>query len=231
MCEAKQQIILVSGGSSQLNLFADYLSQSLGCRVTIQPPDAEAPPIANRQTILLLDADCMDVNAMQSWHPEQSTADFSSLAAFNVQDEEQAYTLATGLQLRGIFYRQSSLEMICKGIETLWAGHFWMSRPLMSRLVETYHRHHRSTYRPICGLTTRELQILGLLSAGANNHEIAQRLFISLHTVKSHLYNVFKKIEVRNRIEAVNWARQNLGTPPPAELVTGRHEISREFLS
>lgn len=102
MSESKRHIILVSGGSSQLNLFADYLSQHLGCRVTIEPPDANTLPLTNDQAILLLDADCMNLTAMQSWLPEQDSASYAPFAAFNVKDEEQAYALVTGLQLRGI---------------------------------------------------------------------------------------------------------------------------------
>jgi ATP/maltotriose-dependent transcriptional regulator MalT len=42
---------------------------------------------------------------------------------------------------------------------------------------------------------------------GASNTEIADSLFVSEHTVKSHLYNVFKKLNVKNRLQAVSWAR------------------------
>lgn len=231
MGQDKCLIVLVSATSSQLKLFVDYLSKSLDSRVITRPPDIVAIPPLNHQDVILLDAEHMDMPSMQAWHPETGANGHTTLAAINVMDEEHAYSLVTGLQLRGIFYRHNSLEMICKGIETLQSGQLWMSRSLMGRMVETCHRQQRSTYRPICGLTTRELQILGLLSAGDSNQEIAQRLFISLHTVKSHLYNIFKKIEVRNRIEAVNWAHQHLGTPPPVDLVAKRSETSWEPLT
>ncbi|MEA7595362.1 LuxR C-terminal-related transcriptional regulator, partial [Salmonella enterica subsp. enterica serovar Virginia] len=43
---------------------------------------------------------------------------------------------------------------------------------------------------------------------GASNNEIARSLFISENTVKTHLYNLFKKIAVKNRTQAVSWANQ-----------------------
>lgn len=215
-----QAIVLVSETSPQIKLFIEYLSHSLGFKVMIQSPSVRTPSTCSKQSILLLDADCMDLATMQSWYLESELTNVTNLAAFNVKNEEQGYALVSGLQLRGIFYQSSSLELFCKGIETLCSGQLWMSRSLMSRLVEVSYQQQRCTYRPICGLSNRELQILEFLSAGASNHEIAQGLFISLHTVKSHLYNIFRKIDVNNRVEAVNWTRQHLGTPPPLEKIT-----------
>jgi LuxR family maltose regulon positive regulatory protein len=63
-------------------------------------------------------------------------------------------------------------------------------------------------------LTDREMQVLGCLSEGLSNAEIAQRLFISLPTVKSHTRNIYGKLGVHNRKEAVFRARE-LGILPP----------------
>jgi LuxR family transcriptional regulator of csgAB operon len=59
-------------------------------------------------------------------------------------------------------------------------------------------------------LTKREVEILSTIAEGATNDEIADRFFISPHTVKSHLYNIYKKIGLSNRLQAALWARRNL---------------------
>jgi LuxR family transcriptional regulator of csgAB operon len=59
-------------------------------------------------------------------------------------------------------------------------------------------------------LTPREMEILGVLASGAKNEEIADKLFISPHTVKTHLYAIYRKINVSNRLQAVLWASKNL---------------------
>ena len=57
-------------------------------------------------------------------------------------------------------------------------------------------------------LSKRELEILGLLAEGHSNQEIASKLFISLSTVKTHLQNLFEKLEVKRRTQAVEKARR-----------------------
>ena len=56
-------------------------------------------------------------------------------------------------------------------------------------------------------LTKREKSVIHLLAQGASNRDIAERLNISDHTVKTHLYSAFKKTSSRNRVELANWAQ------------------------
>ena len=62
-------------------------------------------------------------------------------------------------------------------------------------------------------LSKRELEILGLLAQGYSNQEIAAKLFISLSTVKTHIQNLFEKLAVKRRIQAVEKAK-NLSLIP-----------------
>ncbi len=61
-----------------------------------------------------------------------------------------------------------------------------------------------------CPLTWRELQLLMLMTEGLRNREIANRIGISSHTVRTHLYNSFGKIEARNRVEASSWIESHI---------------------
>ena len=56
-------------------------------------------------------------------------------------------------------------------------------------------------------LSRRELEILGLLAQGHSNQEIATKLFVSVSTVKTHIQNLFEKLEVKRRIQAVEKAK------------------------
>ena len=65
------------------------------------------------------------------------------------------------------------------------------------------------------GLTTREAEVLALLASGLSNSEIAQRLFVSHATVKTHINRIFAKTGARNRAQAVRYAYQT-GLASPA---------------
>ena len=58
-------------------------------------------------------------------------------------------------------------------------------------------------------LTPRELEVLGLIARGRSNSEIGQDLFLSEGTVKTHVTRVLRKLEVRDRVQAVIAAYEN----------------------
>jgi two-component system, NarL family, response regulator LiaR len=63
------------------------------------------------------------------------------------------------------------------------------------------------------GLSKRELEVLQLMSEGLSNQEIALRLFVSLNTVKTHSSNLFDKMEVKRRTQAIEKAKRLLIIP------------------
>jgi len=58
------------------------------------------------------------------------------------------------------------------------------------------------------GISEREYEILHLVTQGYTNQQIAEQLFISLSTVKSHLQNTYQKLDVKNRTQAIQKAKQ-----------------------
>jgi DNA-binding NarL/FixJ family response regulator len=65
------------------------------------------------------------------------------------------------------------------------------------------------SHERLCGLTRRELEILKLVAEGHSNAALARMLWITEQTVKFHLSNVYRKLEVTNRTEASRWAQVN----------------------
>lgn len=132
-----------------------------------------------------------------------------SIALFNLQKGSKIERKAFNRGIRGFFYRDDSLMQTLKGVKSLLNGEIWMARDILVEValqgrVKARASHDKSA------LSHREAEILALLSVGSSNDEIAEKLFISPNTVKTHLYRVFRKIKVPNRFQAALWAAKNL---------------------
>jgi LuxR family transcriptional regulator, positive regulator of biofilm formation len=112
--------------------------------------------------------------------------------------------------VRGFFYVDDPPEQIQKGVLALFGGELWVSREIMSQCILDEKGREKPYFKNTHGLTSREVEILSLIAIGATNEEIAEKLFISVNTVKTHVYNLFHKIKVPNRLQAAIWAAKNL---------------------
>ncbi|GLT16310.1 helix-turn-helix transcriptional regulator [Vibrio zhanjiangensis] len=113
--------------------------------------------------------------------------------------------------IKALFYRHESIESIARGCEEVINSQNWLPRKVAAQLLH-YYRHVilSQTSPATVDLTSREIQILRCLKTGASNIQIADDLFISEFTVKSHLYQIFKKLSVKNRVQAIAWANQHM---------------------
>jgi LuxR family maltose regulon positive regulatory protein len=99
--------------------------------------------------------------------------------------------------------RAHATAQINEYTEMLMAAYFREEAERSALLINT--RPGDALLKP---LSERELEVLSLVAAGKSNHEIAAKLVISIGTVKRHTVNIFTKLDVRNRTEAVAKARQ-----------------------
>lgn len=111
--------------------------------------------------------------------------------------------------VRGFFYENESLGLLIKGVKLLFDGEIWLSRDILVEAVING-KSKATAAQSQAGLSPREIEILALIAAGADNKTIGTKLFISENTVKTHLYNIFKKINVPNRLQAALWAVNHL---------------------
>ncbi len=109
----------------------------------------------------------------------------------------------------GVFFAGDDMNVVAKGMKKVLEGELWLSRKLTNELIVSYRNKDAIVAKSTANLTTREKEIMQLLVLGASNFQIAETLFVSENTVKTHLYNVFKKINVKNRMQAFMWAKNN----------------------
>ncbi|MEM9403998.1 MAG: LuxR C-terminal-related transcriptional regulator [Pseudomonadota bacterium] len=84
----------------------------------------------------------------------------------------------------------------------IWVGHRLTGRPPAPRLPV-----NRDALAGL-GISRKEHAVLELLAKGYSNREIAERLFVSTNTIKSHVASLYRKLEVSRRTQAVNRARE-----------------------
>lgn len=127
----------------------------------------------------------------------------------NTPDDYPYREIENWPHINGVFYATEDQEHVVSGLQGILRGECYFSQKLASYLI-THSGNYRYNSTESTLLTHREKEILNKLRIGASNNEIARSLFISENTVKTHLYNLFKKIAVKNRTQAVSWANDNL---------------------
>jgi len=132
------------------------------------------------------------------------------IAIFNLQYGTGVEKIALGKHITGFFYKNDNLNMVLKGIEKILRGDIWISRDILTEFAFSNIKQKLYFIQKNTNLTQREIEILRLLSIGVTNEEIAEKTFITLNTVKTHLYNIYKKINVKNRLQAIFWADKNI---------------------
>jgi DNA-binding NarL/FixJ family response regulator len=210
-----ETIYLIGASASQNSLLAECIQNELGVNCL---PNNDTACLTrkgdgnNQRNLLLLDCQGKDgkhiLAELKSFKSKNSSG--YRIALFNLYDHlgnEEEYVWE-GAQ--GLFYLQDPLEHLLKGIRRLLRGELWLSRTVMSKCIRHGNSGVGSSEKKKAFLTKRQLEVLALVAVGYSNAEIARRLYLSDHTVKTHIYNIFKKINVPNRMQASLWAAKNL---------------------
>ncbi|WP_413285731.1 response regulator transcription factor [Vibrio sp. MA40-2] len=114
-------------------------------------------------------------------------------------------------RLKGYFLLGVSNRNFLSGVEAILSGKNQLPKNISSQLIEYYQSLIVRFNQPYSTeLTQREIVVLEYLRSGLSNNKLADELFISEHTVKSHLYKIFKKLSVSNRTQAIAWAHRYL---------------------
>jgi DNA-binding NarL/FixJ family response regulator len=112
----------------------------------------------------------------------------------------------------GCIYEDSSLDDLRTAIDEVRAQGTFCSRDMLQVVFSQFARmareHHLRKWVESEDLTSREIEILQLISAHLGNKQIAKRLSISLYTVKNHVHNILEKLKLSTRFEAVDYARK-----------------------
>jgi DNA-binding NarL/FixJ family response regulator len=113
----------------------------------------------------------------------------------------------------GFLLKDAPADELAGAIRTVAAGDSLLAPSVTRQVIDAFARRQVGVRRPadpaLARLTPRELQVLGLLSRGLSNADIAARLVVSEATSKTHVSHVLNKLGLRDRIQAVIFAYEN----------------------
>jgi len=132
------------------------------------------------------------------------------ITLFNLKTRSGVEQKALGQQIKGFFYKDDSLSLFIRGVKSVLSGDIWVARDILLDCAFNGFKRKIFYIQERTNLTGREIEILQMVSMGIKNEEIAEKMFIAPNTVKTHLYNIYKKINVKNRLQAALWAAKNL---------------------
>jgi LuxR family transcriptional regulator of csgAB operon len=212
MHQEEKRIYIVGQHRLQNEMMASFIGNSTGVDCRVEDDICKVPP-GKRNGLELILFDCSDQGAdalLSGLRSEKKFTVNRLLALFNVREamEIEKETLALGV--RGFFYDHDGSATLLKGVDVIFDNQLWLSRKKFTEVLERGFEGPTERKKISGGLTARETEILKALALGIPNEMIAKELCISPHTVKTHIYHIFRKISVKNRIQAARWAMNHL---------------------
>jgi LuxR family transcriptional regulator of csgAB operon len=208
---ASRGFVIVGQSSMQNTLLANMLERHLGGRCEVISVEATRAGKFGNGTITLVDSAAIPPAGMEAVLGMLSgVAATHSIAVFNADEGVPADQLLHWPKLKGFFPRSTSEDQLIKGLKAILNGENWLPRKMLANYLELSRRTGQVRLGESVELTRMEKETLQVMVGGASNVDIATALNLSPHTVKTHLYNLFRKIRVRNRVQAVSWALTNL---------------------
>lgn len=211
---SEQHVYIVSDQQLQNALLAEFLNkQDMSASAIRNAAEVTTDDLAGGdQALFMVDFNTMDVNETisQLMAVDQEIDTELLMAVFNVDTEESLGRLAGLPMISGGFLQDCPQDLLVKGVKAMFRGELWLPRKVLQQYVVKNRTFNKTFSRSEVNLTDREVEVLKVLATGAKNSDIARSLNLSPHTIKTHIYNIFKKINASNRLQAVNWAQENL---------------------
>jgi len=175
--------------------------------------------VAHRPDVILMDLRMPGTDGIAATAQLRDRLPSARVLVLTTYADDDTILPALRAGAHGYLTKDASAEQIEAAIRAVAAGQTHLDPLVQERLVAAVTgptpEQAAAGARPLpAGLTTREAEVLTLLAAGLSNAEIAQRLFVSNATVKTHINRIFAKTGARDRAQAVRYAyRTGLASP------------------
>jgi DNA-binding NarL/FixJ family response regulator len=214
----------------------DYVpfAEALACRLNIEPGLAASATTTVEQTrtvlrdkrfdVILVDIDLDGRDGIELASEAQSDHPDVRIVVVTAGRDESRIIDAVRIGVSGWVVKDEPIEHLLSVVWGSLRGETWIPPRLLTHVLAdlTSAQNERAEHEALLArLSMREKQILGYLAAGMSTDVIAGRLFVSRNTVRTHVYNMMRKLDVHSALAAVALARR-AGLPLPG---SGRLEL------
>ena len=169
--------------------------------------------------VLLLDLNLPDLTGFQVLEGLVERGNGPRALVLSGDEAEDTQVKAASYGAVGFVPKSQAVSHLPSAIRATARGEAWFSRQLSARVFGAYSKllHRvRQQERPLNQLSEREKEVLIQVARGLTNQQIAESLFMSISTVKTHIQNIFQKLDLPNRTEAAVFAvREGLVAEEP----------------
>ena len=155
--------------------------------------------------IAIMDINLPGMNGIECIRQVKMKTPRTQFMMFTVYENDEKVFEALKAGASGYLLKNTGLIQMIEALKELHDGGSPMSSNIARKLVTVF-REKEKEITPIVALSHRENEILQLLSKGLLYKEIADQLSISTGTVRQHIHNIYEKLHVQNRTEAINKA-------------------------
>jgi len=158
--------------------------------------------------IILLDINMPKLNGIQTLRRLKDIDKNNKVIMLTFHEDREYLFETINLGANGYVLKDAESQSLIKAIRDVFQGSSYIYPTLATELVREFNRREEKIQKRMNqeNLTKREYEVLTLLAEGLNNKEIGECLFISEKTVKNHVSNIFKKINVSDRTQAAIYA-------------------------
>ena len=159
--------------------------------------------------VILMDIQMPEINGIEATRRILHTSPHIRVLIVTMSEEDASVFTAMRVGARGYILKDAQKEDMLRAIRAIGRGEAIFSPAIAGRLIDFF-----AAPRPIAPpqafpeLTDREREILDLIAQGHNNPEIATRLVLSPSTVRNYVSNIFGKLQVADRAQAIIRARE-----------------------
>jgi len=159
--------------------------------------------------LVLMDIDMPHMNGLDATEKALEIMPDLKIIAFSMFSDEEYYYKMIDRGVKGFILKTSGINELENAIKNVMLGDTYFSNELLRKIINNIGRTGTAKTTPKDNLTEREVEILQQICLGLTTEEIAEKLFISPKTVKSHKSNLLEKTVCKNTPALILFAIKN----------------------